>query len=337
MFAASVRPKSRHDFTWKEEFVKCRLCLWRAQCCAPESPLAYELRILEDTNDGRYHDKDEPQANSSAQRPEWAAEVVRLSEGAVGAGGSTVVIPLDRVASMYYTSAGSLLNIEDSTSPVLVLSVRPEPAAAAAAAVDPLQNMADFGRIDSGVRWYALEIAEEADEEEEHDSCSSSSDGDSDDGEEEGSEAELSEEDEMLAQKFDELCTVNAAEPSNDNNNDSSTPDESSDESPSYESPLPDAILRPLDFLAHEWNMCTLSLLEYMIRLASVEMTEQVSHLEVPDEKLRLYLQSATSTGSAGSDDETPAASKWKSTTDVAATPTVRSRRTPVSILGTPS
>ncbi|KAJ2331937.1 Ran-specific GTPase-activating protein 30, partial [Coemansia sp. RSA 2681] len=211
MFAASVRPKSRHDFTWKEEFVKCRLCLWRAQCCAPEAPLAYELRILEDTNDGRYHDEDEPQANGSAQRPEWAAEVVRLSEGAVGAGGSTVVIPLDRVASMYYTSAGSLLNIEDSTSPVLVLSVRPEPAAAAAAAVDPLQTMADFGRINSGVRWYALEIAEEAGEEKEHggssSSSSSDSDSDSDDDEEEGSEAELSEEDEMLAQKFDELCT----------------------------------------------------------------------------------------------------------------------------------
>ncbi|KAJ2458558.1 Ran-specific GTPase-activating protein 30 [Coemansia sp. RSA 2424] len=338
MFAASVRPKSRHDFTWKEEFVKCRLCLWRAQYCAPEAPLAYELRILEDTNDGRYHDEDEPQANGSAQRPEWAAEVVRLSEGDVGAGGSTVVIPLDRVASMYYTSAGSLLNIEDSTSPVLVLSVRPEPAAAvAAAAIDPLQNMADFGRINSGVRWYALEIAEEAGEEEKHGGSSSSSDSDCDDDEEEGSEAELSEEDEMLAQKFDELCTVNAAEPSNDNNNDSSTSDESSDESPSYHSPLPDAILRPLDFLAHEWNMCTLSLLEYMIRLASVEMTEQVSHLEVPDEKLRLYLQSATSTGSAGSDDETPAASKYKSTTAVAATPTARSRRTPVSILGTPS
>ncbi|KAJ2118155.1 Ran-specific GTPase-activating protein 30, partial [Coemansia sp. RSA 922] len=76
-----------------------------------------------------------------------------------------------------------------------------------------------------------------------------------------------------------------------------------------------------------EWNMCTLSLLEYMVRLASVEMTEQVSHLEVPDEKLRLYLQATTG---AGSKEDVPASTK-----STVATPT-RSRHAPVSTLGTP-
>ncbi|KAJ2287736.1 hypothetical protein IWW55_006655, partial [Coemansia sp. RSA 2706] len=51
--------------------------------------------------------------------------------------------------------------------------------------------------------------------------------------------------------------------------------------------------LEPLEFLANEWRLCTLSLLEYMVRLASIEISEQVSHLEVPDEKLRLYLLAA--------------------------------------------
>ncbi|KAJ2761796.1 hypothetical protein IWQ57_005955, partial [Coemansia nantahalensis] len=51
-----------------------------------------------------------------------------------------------------------------------------------------------------------------------------------------------------------------------------------------------DEFLRPIEFLANEWRLCRLSLLEYMIRLASIESSEQLSHLEVPDEKLRLYL-----------------------------------------------
>ncbi|KAJ2867208.1 Ran-specific GTPase-activating protein 30 [Coemansia aciculifera] len=290
LFVASVRPKSRHDFTWKEEFVKCRLCLWRQT-----QGLAYELRILEDTNDGRYH-SEEPQANVV----EWAAD---MGDG-VGVGGKSVVIPLDRVASLYYTSAGSLLNIEDSTSPVLVLSVRPDPPAE-----DPLQNMAEFGKLDSSVRWYALEVAA-TDNDEDSGTDSDSSEADSN--------ADLSEEDEKLAQTFDQLCSVTYESSSGETSDSPKTPPTT----------LGDELLRPLDFLVHEWNMCTLSLLEYMIRLASVEMTEQISHLEVPDEKLRLYLQATT--GSDSKEEGVPASKK-----STVGTPT-RSRRTPVSTLGTP-
>ncbi|KAJ2417552.1 Ran-specific GTPase-activating protein 30 [Coemansia sp. RSA 2530] len=284
LFGASVRPKSRHDFTWKEEFVKCRVCLWRLE------GLAYELRIAEDTDDGRYHAEE----------------------------GGCVVVPLDRVASLYYTSAGSLLNIEDSTSPVLVLSVREE--------AEPLVDMAGFGRLPESARWYALEVA----------AIDSESESDSDDDSED-SGAELSEEDEELAQTFDQLCTVSpsAGEAKSESEEEDESSEAESDQSPDEsdagsvdESPPASLgggdLLRPLEFLAHEWNMSTLSLLEYMIRLASVEMSEQVSHLEVPDEKLRLYLDATT---------REDALDSRKST--VAATPT-RSRRTPVSTLGTP-
>ncbi|KAJ2030412.1 Ran-specific GTPase-activating protein 30 [Coemansia sp. S610] len=284
LFGASVRPKSRHDFTWKEEFVKCRVCLWRLE------GLAYELRIAEDTDDGRYHAEE----------------------------GGCVVVPLDRVASLYYTSAGSLLNIEDSTSPVLVLSVREE--------AEPLVDMAEFGRLPESARWYALEVA----------AIDSESESDSDDDSED-SGAELSEEDEELAQTFDQLCTVSpsAGEAKSESEEEDGSSEAESDQSPDEsdagsvdESPPASLgggdLLRPLEFLAHEWNMSTLSLLEYMIRLASVEMSEQVSHLEVPDEKLRLYLDATT---------REDALDSRKST--VAATPT-RSRRTPVSTLGTP-
>ncbi|KAJ2888647.1 Ran-specific GTPase-activating protein 30, partial [Coemansia aciculifera] len=125
MFAASVRPKSSHDFTWKEEFVKCRLTLCRST--SEDQVLAYELRILEDTNDGRYHEEQEEKNKKS--------------------GGEELVVPLDRVRSMYYTSTGSLLNIEDSTSPVLVLSV--STATDDTTTTDSLKSMADFGKVDS--------------------------------------------------------------------------------------------------------------------------------------------------------------------------------------------
>ncbi|KAJ2835542.1 Ran-specific GTPase-activating protein 30 [Coemansia sp. 'formosensis'] len=296
LFVGSVRPKSRRDFTWKEDFGKCRLALFRP------TPLAYELRILEDTNDGRYHAEDAP-----TQPLEWARDM----GDDVGSGGKSIVIPLDHIASLYYTSAGSLLNIEDSTSPVLVLSVRSD-----APVEDPLQNIADFGKLDSNVRWYALEGAA-VDNDTDDDTDGSDSEG------EDSESAELSEEDEKLAETFDQLCTVSPAEPTEKKNE-----EESEDQSPpdSPKTPLPssstlDTLLPPLEFLAHEWNLCTLSLLEYMIRLASVEMAEQTSHLEVPDEKLRLYLQASTTA------DDASAGGK-----SMAGTPS-RSARTPMPCL----
>ncbi|KAJ2812751.1 Ran-specific GTPase-activating protein 30 [Coemansia furcata] len=295
LFVGSVRPKSRRDFTWKEDFGKCRLALFRP------TPLAYELRILEDTNDGRYHADDAP-----TQPLEWAGDM----GDDVGSGGKSIVIPLDHIASLYYTSAGSLLNIEDSTSPVLVLSVRSD-----APVEDPLQNIADFGRLDSNVRWYALEGA------------AVDNDNDSEDSEGEDSESEeLSEEDEKLAETFDQLCTVSPAEPTEKKKEESA--DQSPPDSPKTPPLMPsssstlDTLLPPLKFLAHEWNLCTLSLLEYMIRLASVEMAEQTSHLEVPDEKLRLYLQASTNAA-----DDASAGGK-----SMAGTPS-RSARTPMSCL----
>ncbi|KAJ2825029.1 Ran-specific GTPase-activating protein 30, partial [Coemansia furcata] len=296
LFVGSVRPKSRRDFTWKEDFGKCRLALFRP------TPLAYELRILEDTNDGRYHAEDAP-----LQPPEWATDMGQD----VGPGGKSIVIPLDHIASLYYTSAGSLLNIEDSTSPVLVLSVRSD-----APVEDPLQNIADFGKLDSNVRWYALEGA----------AVDNDTDDSSDSECEDSESAELSEEDEKLAEAFDQLCTVSPAEPTEEKKKEEESevqPPPDSPKSPLPSTPTLNALLPPLDFLTQEWNLCSLSLLEYIIRLASVEMAEQTSHLEVPDEKLRLYLQASTN----AADDDASAGGK-----SMAGTPS-RSARTPISCL----
>ncbi|KAJ2008484.1 Ran-specific GTPase-activating protein 30 [Coemansia thaxteri] len=377
LFVGSVRPKSRHDFTWKEEYGRCHLGLWRS--ADADSPFGYELRVLEDTNDGRYHG-DAPDA---ASLPDWAADIVRLSGGAAGAGRS-IVVPLDCVASLYYTSAGSLLNIEDSTSPVLVLSVRPD-----APPADSLATMADFGRVDVDTRWYALEVAaldsesdgasdSESESGSESDAGSESDSGSADSGAEDSSSANITKEGDMLAQTFDLMCSVSpgsnlspgsnppaaesadvdesSAEPSDDEGSSADSSDDNGDESSAEEAAAAESspaaaeaafaeeLLRPLDFLAHEWNMCTLSLLEYMIRLASVEMAEQASHLEVPDEKLCLYLQAGA--GAGASDDAVPtarsaASAGWRSAavgSSAAATPTPRPRRAPptLSALTTP-
>ncbi|KAJ2801941.1 Ran-specific GTPase-activating protein 30, partial [Coemansia guatemalensis] len=92
-------------------------------------------------------------------------------------------------------------------------------------------------------------------------------------------------------------------------------------------------------FLANEWRLCTLSLLEYMIRLAAIETSEQISHLEVPDEKLRLYLlnapaQSTTSAVpySVPGGQSLRATPYRASTAAETVTPTTRNTQTPVPL-----
>ncbi|KAJ2761797.1 Ran-specific GTPase-activating protein 30, partial [Coemansia nantahalensis] len=122
LFVGSVRPKAKQDFTWKEEFVRCHAGLWRVAPEAPahEAPLyadyCYELRIVEDRDDGRYHD-DEASAEDGAAAPPWVADMAHKLGTTSMRPGSVVRIGLRSIANLHYTSAGSLLNIEDSSSP----------------------------------------------------------------------------------------------------------------------------------------------------------------------------------------------------------------------------
>ncbi|CAG8772747.1 9800_t:CDS:2, partial [Racocetra fulgida] len=49
----------------------------------------------------------------------------------------------------------------------------------------------------------------------------------------------------------------------------------------------------------HQFNLKTLSLLEYMLRLSALEVCEQTNHLEIADEKINLFLKDDDSTGSS--------------------------------------
>ncbi|PIA16370.1 Ran-binding-domain-containing protein [Coemansia reversa NRRL 1564] len=229
LFVGSVRPNSKHDFTWKEEFALCHAGLWRvmdANAAAGKADtmyanFCYELRLVEDQNDGRYHDLEQNSAGSSGSpHPTWVTDVTRHLESRDVRPGSTVRIPMENIGELHYTSSGSLLNIEDSNSPVLVISFE-----SGRSSEDGLGISASAGTLApeaaKTTRWFALEIANDAEPSERSD------DGDSDSEDDANSDGQGS-----------------------------------NDE----------------------------ALLEYIVRLAAIETSEQTSHLEIPDEKLRLYL-----------------------------------------------
>ncbi|CAG8791089.1 32586_t:CDS:2, partial [Racocetra persica] len=119
MFTASVRPKSVNDFTWKEEFSKCDAALYRVHDVKENEErreYMYELIIVEDLNDGRYHEEFDNDCPAKQ-----LAEEAKLGKHSQCIPGKIKRIPVGEISRLYYTSSGSLLNIEDSKSPVLVL------------------------------------------------------------------------------------------------------------------------------------------------------------------------------------------------------------------------
>ncbi|CAI2175164.1 3410_t:CDS:2 [Funneliformis geosporum] len=123
MFTASVRPKSVKDFTWKEEFTKCDASLNRVREVEGKKKkknkeFIYELVLIEDLNDGRYHEEFD-EGDFKKQKVTRA----KLGKPNESIPGKVLRIPVSDISRLYYTSSGSLLNIEESRSPVLVLKV----------------------------------------------------------------------------------------------------------------------------------------------------------------------------------------------------------------------
>jgi hypothetical protein len=123
MFTASVRPKSIKDFTWKEEFTKCDASLNRVREIEGKKKkkskeFIYELVLIEDLNDGRYHE--EFDTEDLTKQKETASKLGKPNETIPG---KVLRIPVSDISRLYYTSSGSLLNIEESRSPVLVLKI----------------------------------------------------------------------------------------------------------------------------------------------------------------------------------------------------------------------
>jgi hypothetical protein len=134
MFLGNVRPSAAKDFTWKEDYHKCKVTLTK------KSAFKYELNIEEDLDDLRYHEEGEKAGQ--------------------------LTFDINSLQRMYYTKSGELLNIEDSKTPVLVLKITKDTAAAAAASnaetsSDNKSNTSTLKTISSdeahAATWYALE------------------------------------------------------------------------------------------------------------------------------------------------------------------------------------
>ncbi|KAJ2499991.1 Ran-specific GTPase-activating protein 30 [Coemansia sp. RSA 1972] len=420
LFVGSVRPKSKMDFTWKEEFARCQVALWRVSVDpgsnAMVSEFNYELCVVEDLKDGRYHDNTHgTDANTESA---WIADMAKHVDMRPG---RVVRIPLDIVGGLHYTSAGSLLNIEDSNAPALVISFESRTSGDITAVASGLNIASVLPSLETTrTTWYALEVVTDDVSEPNMSSASSESGEDSsasgesdEDSESDGARtrnalgvcdmesmgsgskattaSETSESDDA-ASKHEDSSGSEYSESENAESEDSasqhtassgSEPESNNSESehsaksknnakthmhtpddidkladsiaslctidPSTEhTPLPKAqtlsstrlaaeYFRPVEFLANEWRMCTLSLLEYMVRLASIEISEQMSHLNVPDEKLRLYLHSkqtdVTQRGPGNAMRSTP----YRPNVSDMATPTYRRHRHTPSMLGSPA
>lgn len=133
MFLGNVRPSTAKDFTWKEDYHKCKVTLTK------KSAFKYELNIEEDLNDLRYHEE--------------------------GDKAGQLKFDINSLQRMYYTKSGELLNIEDSKTPVLVLKITKDAATAAASnaetSSDSKSNTSTLKTISSdeahAATWYALE------------------------------------------------------------------------------------------------------------------------------------------------------------------------------------
>ncbi|KAJ2839938.1 Ran-specific GTPase-activating protein 30 [Coemansia erecta] len=410
LFVGSVRPKSKMDFTWKEEFARCQVALWRV--CMPSSldamisEFSYELCVVEDLNDGRYHDDTTGKVGANNERA-WIADMAKHVDMRPG---RVVRIPLDIIGGLHYTSAGSLLNIEDSNAPALVISFEDRKSGDITAVGSGLNISSVLPSLETTrTTWYALEVVTDDVNEPDMSSASSESDEDgecdgarsgnalgvcdmesmgseskaSTDSETSESEDAVSEHDGSSGSEYSESedsaseqDASSGSEPESNNsesehsaksspknnaNTHIHTPDDidkladsiaslcTIDPSPTEHTPLSKAqalpstfaeaaeYFRPVEFLANEWRMCTLSLLEYMVRLASIEISEQTSHLNVPDEKLRLYLHSKQADSVARGPGNAMRSTPYRPSVCDMATPTYgRHRHTPL-MLGSPA
>ncbi|RUO96678.1 RanGTP-binding protein-domain-containing protein [Jimgerdemannia flammicorona] len=318
MFQASARPKAAVDFTWKEEFSKCEVRVWRVwkrggewgelgnleeerekeeenEGIETEAGITYRyaLVVTEDLNDGRYHEELEAHYEGREGRRELRR---RMREGRAIAG-ERRQIAVAEVARLYYSSSGRLLNIEDAKTPVLVLKVQKEVGQRAGGRKDGTVNGITKG-FEGGeaepfvtprkpknwstadgengwgfkVDWLALEAYHPDDGSEEEDEDESEED-------EDESEEEHDTEDDGETEVDDEEATEHVDGQDDEPNRKDAA---SSHRRPSFSaSESTTAIASPPP----------LSLLEYLIRLSALEVSEQTSHLDISDEKINLFLR----------------------------------------------
>jgi hypothetical protein len=153
MFLGNVRPSTAQDFTWKEEYHKCTVTLVKHE----NAEFGYELNLLEDFNDLRYHEEDDKPAE--------------------------LKFDAKTLERMYYTKSGELLNIEDSRAPVLVLKISKDTTIkgdneSEQSATSTLKSISKDEAHQA--TWYALEEWQDDDDDDDDDEDTSKAENDKD-------------------------------------------------------------------------------------------------------------------------------------------------------------
>lgn len=279
IFEGHSRPEVASDITWQETYAKCLFELVRV----PGS-FEYEFRITEDLDDGRYHDEEEK------------ARARRDDEGHLR--GDSRSIPVQLIARLFFSATGRLLNIEESRAPVLVVKINHALHRSDLAALHDLPD--DDEPIERGeettteedLEWLALELwtpEDDDDDDEEDDDNELDLDNDNDHKRPDPGEARQAARQEM--EETDEQDDIDGAS-------------QLLEERPTSQESDVDALALQLQLLEVaktqtvsmdtgelREEVATLSLLEYLLRLAALQASEQRSCLAIPDERISLYLR----------------------------------------------
>ncbi|ODV82638.1 hypothetical protein CANARDRAFT_10371 [[Candida] arabinofermentans NRRL YB-2248] len=129
------------EITWREKYAKCQLKLIRVPL--KDRKYHYVIRIVEDFDDGRYHDEEE-------DKPE-----VRE-------------IDLSSIIRLFFSASGSLLKLDEKSSPVLVFKVNK------AYKISGSDDSSSTTSSPHQIEWIAIGDYDDADEESDSDEDSES-------------------------------------------------------------------------------------------------------------------------------------------------------------------
>ncbi|OMJ23528.1 Ran-specific GTPase-activating protein 30 [Smittium culicis] len=369
LFSGSARSKSLSDFTWKEHFPRCQIQLFRnfkssyhntnksSSSSMPSSQkneiessfdfnktnYSYSLTCTQNLNDGRYHDEIDYDSNQSK------SDFIP---------GKSVVLDIANISKLYFSSSGTLLNIEGSNSPVLVLQIKDTAFNSKKSSLKIPKLKKKLSNLKIGNNRQHINNYESQGDENLSDgsisNCSTSSDSDSSDEYLENEKSNRydgyiwlalqvenytpdsdSDSDSNSDYDFDSDFISTDSDSQYDSDESSQTnsytsgksanskqasynseSQNSSDNNPiklqkstnksshenhniekvttnSYEKEIHTQHSEPpnhMSFSIDEWSLCSLSLLECLLRLCISEVCLQKPHLEIPDEQLMLFL-----------------------------------------------
>ncbi|OLY82750.1 putative membrane protein [Smittium mucronatum] len=322
LFSGSARSKSLSDFTWKENFPRCQIQLFRTlnsdqtnsfleKNTTIESLInsfSYSLTCTQNLNDGRYHE--DLDYNLKDPKSDFLP-------------GKAVTIDVSYINKLYFSSSGTLLNIEGSNSPVLVLQIKSD------SLNKPKKNPSNLKKSFSNLKINSNSTKDQLSEDSSSDSSDefledeksnrydgfiwlalqadnydpsddSGSDYNSDYYSDSDSSSKLSE-----SENPHKSHNLHSSDPSNHHDDTSFSEEDYQSNEESIKHHLKNSNSHNNNhssddhindnsentpFSVDEWSLSSLSLLECLLRLATAETSLQKSHLEIPDEQLMLFL-----------------------------------------------